>query len=173
MPLAASRFSILFWSVSLFDAGTVSSSRPAEVQGPRAQTPSRLGVAPALPQALALAAHALSYRPIVTPIAAPPAGPSARRSSATRQRAWQSGSRSACHRLRRSPAGTTRQSGRLLPGRPGWQGKTDSHAAGDRLVPRRATGGDVNDPNWAMLLHLCRCQLNVDAVPSSSTRKAE
>src|SRR5215813_11171745 len=48
----------------------------------------------------------------------------------------------------RTPAGTTRQSGRLLLGRPGWRGKTDSHAAGDRLAPRRATGGDVNDPNW-------------------------
>src|SRR5262249_41255001 len=47
-----------------------------------------------------------------------------------------------------TPAGTTRQSGRLLLGRPGWRGKTDSHAAGDRLAPRRATGGDVNDPNW-------------------------
>ena len=89
-----------------------------------------------------------SCRPIATPIAGLLVGSASPRSSAARERAWQSGSRSACRRHRRSPAGTTRQSGRLLLGRPGWRGKTDSHAAGDRLAPRRATGGDVNDPNW-------------------------
>ena len=88
-----------------------------------------------------------SCRPIATPIAGHLVGSASPRSSAARERAWQSGSQLACHRHRRSPAGTTRQSGRLLPRRPGWQGKTDSHAAGDRLVPRRAIGGDVNDPN--------------------------
>ena len=89
-----------------------------------------------------------SCRPIATPIAGLLVGPASPRSSAARERAWQSGSQLACRRHRRSPAGTTRQSGRLLLGRPGWRGKTDSHAAGDRLAPRRATGGDVNDPNW-------------------------
>jgi hypothetical protein len=51
---------ILLWSVSLFDQGIVSSSRPARWLGRRAQELSRLAVAPAFPRAASLPGHTLT-----------------------------------------------------------------------------------------------------------------